>query len=118
MKSLLVVSRHAPWSGISAREALDIALAAAAFDLPVALLFLDDGLFQLTANQQPNYLQQKDLSANLKALPLFGIDSCYAAKSSLMERGLKESQIHLAVQWLDDKQIAELFSRYHQIITF
>jgi len=118
MKSLLVVSRRAPWSGSSAREALDIALAAAAFDLPVALLFLDDGLFQLTTAQQPSCLQQKDLSANLKALPLFGIDSCYAAKSSLMERGLKASQVHLTVQWLDDKQIAELFSRYHQIITF
>jgi len=117
MKSLLMVSRSAPWAGSSAREALEIALAAAAFDLPVALLFLDDGLFQLTANQQANCLQQKDLNANLKALPLFGIDSCYAAKSSLMERGLKENQFHLAVQWLDDKQIAELFSRYKQIIT-
>ncbi|KXU37063.1 sulfur relay protein TusC [Ventosimonas gracilis] len=117
MKSLLMVSRSAPWAGASAREALEIVLAAAAFDLPVALLFLDDGLFQLTANQQAHCLQQKDLNANLKALPLFGIDDCYAAKSSLMERGLKESEVHLAVHWLDDKQIAELFSRYHQIIT-
>ena len=44
-KSLLVISRQAPWSGPSAREALDIVLAGGAFDLPIGLLFLDDGVF-------------------------------------------------------------------------
>jgi len=117
MKSLLIVSCSAPWKGSSAREALEIALSAGAFDLPTALLFLDDGLFQLVAEQQAHCLQQKDLAANLKALPLFGVDNCYAAKSSLIERGLEESALNLAVQWLDDNQIAELFTRYDQMIT-
>ena len=35
-KSVLLISRQAPWAGIAAAEALDIALAAGAFDLPVA----------------------------------------------------------------------------------
>ena len=39
-KSMLLISRQAPWSGPGAREALDIALAGGAFDLPLALLFL------------------------------------------------------------------------------
>jgi len=42
-KSLLIISRQAPWSGPGAREALDIALAGGAFDLPIGMLFLDDG---------------------------------------------------------------------------
>lgn len=42
-KSLLIISRQAPWAGPSAREALDIALAGGAFDLPISMLFLDDG---------------------------------------------------------------------------
>ena len=46
-KSMLLISRQAPWSGPGAREALDIALAGGAFDLPLALLFLDDGVLQL-----------------------------------------------------------------------
>jgi len=117
MKSLLMVSRSAPWSGSGAREALEIVLSAAAFELPTALLFLDDGLFQLVAGQQAHCLQQKDLTAHLKALPLFGVTGCYAAKASLTERGLKQSQCDVTVQWLDDKQIAELFSRYDTIIT-
>ena len=60
-KSMLLISRQAPWSGPSAREALDIALAGGAFDLPLALLFLDDGVLQLCPTQQPALLQQKDL---------------------------------------------------------
>jgi len=116
MKSLLIVSRSAPWAGSRAREALEIALSAAAFELPVALLFMDDGLFQLVAAQQPSNLQQKDLSANLKALPLFGIEHCYAAQASLIERGLKQSQVNLAVQWLDDKAITELLGCYDEIM--
>jgi len=117
MKSLQMVSRSAPWAGSGAREALEIVLSAAAFDLPVALLFMDDGLFQLVCGQQPSLLQQKDLAANLKALPLFGIEHYYGAQSSLLERGLKESQCDLALQWLDDTGIAELFSCYDEIIT-
>ncbi|WP_019332608.1 DsrE family protein, partial [Pseudomonas syringae] len=50
-RSLLIVSRQSPWSGPGAREALDIALAGGAFDLPVGLLFLDDGVFQLLPQQ-------------------------------------------------------------------
>ena len=44
-KSMLIISRQAPWAGPAAREALDIALAGGAFDLPLAMLFLDDGVF-------------------------------------------------------------------------
>ena len=87
-KSLLIISRQAPWAGPSAREALDIALAGGAFDLPLGMLFLDDGVFQLLADQQPDALQQKDLTANLKALPLFGVENLYVSTRSLAERGL------------------------------
>jgi len=68
-KSLLIISRQAPWNGPSAREALDIALAGGAFDLPLGMLFLDDGVFQLAPGQQPTAVQQKNLAANLQALP-------------------------------------------------
>ena len=60
-KSLLIISRQAPWAGPGANEALDIVLAGGAFDLPVALLFMDDGIFQLLANQIAAAIQQKNL---------------------------------------------------------
>ena len=116
-KSLLIISRQAPWSGPGAREALDIALAGGAFDLPIGLLFLDDGVFQLIAGQQPGQLQQKDLGANLQALPMFGVESLYASQHSLNERGLSDAELNLAVQRLDDSTLTALLDRYDQVIT-
>ncbi|HLA30664.1 MAG TPA: sulfurtransferase complex subunit TusC [Pseudomonas sp.] len=116
-KSLLIISRQAPWSGPGAREALDIALAGGAFDLPIGMLFLDDGVFQLAPAQQPGALQQKDLSANLQALPLFGVESLYVSARSLQERGLHEQRLSLAVEPLDDAALTTLVARYDQVIT-
>lgn len=116
-QSLLIISRQAPWSGPSAREALDIALACGAFDLPVALLFLDDGVFQLSSAQHPSCLQQKDLSANLQALPLFGVEALYASTRSLEERGLLSQPASIAVEHLDDAQLSVLIDRYDHVIT-
>lgn len=116
-KSLLILSRQAPWSGPGAREALDIALAGGAFDLPIGILFLDDGVFQLSGAQQPANLQQKDLSANLQALPMFGVEALYVAKSSLIERGLQDHSSNLAVEYLDDAALSDLIDSYDQVIT-
>ncbi|SDI15728.1 sulfurtransferase complex subunit TusC [Pseudomonas panipatensis] len=116
-KSLLIISRQAPWSGPGAREALDIALAGGAFDLPIGLLFLDDGVFQLAPGQVPATLEQKDLQANLQALPLFGVDSLYAAAHSLAERGLAADALKLPVQVLDADALRQLPQTYDQVIT-
>ena len=116
-KSLLIISRQPPWSGPAAREALDIALAGGAFDLPIGMLFLDDGVFQLSTAQQPATLQQKDLAANLQALPMFGVEALYASTRSLQERGLGQPKLNLAVELLDDAGLTALVARYDQVIT-
>ena len=116
-KSLLIINRQSPWSGPSAREALDIALAGGAFDLPLGMLFLDDGVFQLSPAQQPANLQQKDLSANLQALPMFGVEALYASQRSLQERGLHDLTLSLAAEVLDDVALTALIERYDQVIT-
>lgn len=116
-KSLLIISRQAPWSGPGSREALDIALAGGAFDLPIGMLFLDDGVFQLSSGQQPGQLQQKDLGANLQALPMFGVEDLYASQRSLAERGLSDTELNLAVQRLNDAALTALLDRYDQVIT-
>ncbi|MDQ7986965.1 sulfurtransferase complex subunit TusC [Pseudomonas sp. G34] len=113
--SLLIISRQAPWAGPGAREALDIALAGGAFDLPVGMLFLDDGVLQLAVGQAPQAVQQKDLTANLQALPMFGVESLYACAHSLALRGVSETA--LEVERLDGDALRALIDRYDQVIT-
>ena len=116
-KSLLLICRHAPWSGPTAREALDVALAGGAFDLPIALLFLDDGVFQLQGCQQAAAVEQKDLSANLQALPLFGVDALYVARADLALRGLDAAPLGLPATPLEDGELAALLNRHDLVIT-
>lgn len=116
-RSMLIITRQSPWSGPSAREALDIVLAGGAFELPLGLLFLDDGVFQLAPAQQAAALQQKDLTANLQALPMFGVDSLFASGRSLSERGLNETALPLQIEVLDDVGLSILINRYDHVIT-
>ncbi|MGH8374731.1 MAG: sulfurtransferase complex subunit TusC [Pseudomonas sp.] len=117
-KSLLIISRQSPWSGPGAREALDIVLAGGAFDLPIGLLFLDDGVFQLAARQDARALQQKDLSANLQALPMFGVEELFACGDSIAQRGLDSSDLSLEkAQVVAAHEITALIDRYDQVIT-
>ncbi|WP_434562695.1 sulfurtransferase complex subunit TusC [Pseudomonas sp. Z4-20] len=117
-KSLLLISRQAPWSGPGAREALDIVLAGGAFDLPIGLLFLDDGVFQLVAGQDAKAVQQKDLSANLQALPMFGVEDLFICAESATQRGLATDALALAdLNVLSATDIAALIDRYDQVIT-
>jgi len=117
-KSLLIISRQAPWSGPGAREALDIVLAGGAFDLPIGLLFLDDGVFQLATKQDAKALQQKDLSANLQALPMFGVEELFVCAESAAQRGLDLGALSLEeARALAAAEITALIDRYDQVIT-
>ncbi|MFC2971318.1 sulfurtransferase complex subunit TusC [Azotobacter bryophylli] len=116
-KSMLLISRQSPWGGPGAREALDIALAGGAYELPIGILFLDDGVFQLVPKQQPAAIEQKDLGANLQALPLFGVEDLYVCRQSLRLRSLDGQPLSLPVTLLEGPELANLLDRYDLVIT-
>ncbi|MEH6566274.1 MAG: sulfurtransferase complex subunit TusC [Halopseudomonas sp.] len=116
LRSLLVISRHAP-AQAAAREALDLALAAAAFGVPVGMLFLDAGVLQLLKGQEPALIQQKSLSANLQALPMFGVEDLFICQHSLSERGLQPNQLLLPAKAVEGSEIATLLEHYDQVVT-
>ncbi|TBU96067.1 sulfurtransferase complex subunit TusC [Stutzerimonas kirkiae] len=117
MRSMLIISRRSPWSGSGAREALDIALAGGAFDLPISLLLIDDGVFQLVPGQSPGNLEQKDMTANLQALPLFGVEAIHVCQRSLGERGLLQRPLAIAAIPLDDEGLRALVDNHDHVIT-
>lgn len=115
-KTLLIICQSAPWSGSDARETLDIALAGASFDLPIDLLFINDGVYQLLLDQKAVVLEQKDLSANLQALPLFGVNQLYVPRDSLEKRYLSLDDLALPVQVLDMNQLSQLTQHYDVVV--
>lgn len=116
MKSLLIISRHPP-ARHAAREALDLALAAAAFGVPTGLLFMDDGVLQLLKGQDAAQISRKSLAANLQALPMFGVEDIMVCQHSMSERGLGTDQCLLAARPVESAEIAALLDHYDQVVT-
>lgn len=116
MKSLLIISRHPP-ARLAAREALDMALAAAAFGVPTGLLFMDDGVLQLLKGQDAQAVGQKSLAANLQALELYGVEDVLVCGQSLAARGIHTRQCLLDCRALDSAQIAQLLLHYDQVVS-
>lgn len=116
-KSLLLISRQAPWTGATARALLELGLTGGAFDLPITLVFLEDGVFQLLSGQQATAVQQKDLTANLQALPFFGIDEIYASARALEERGIHPNQLVPLAKTLADSELSNLFQQHDYAVS-
>jgi tRNA 2-thiouridine synthesizing protein C len=111
-KSYLFVLRSAPHSGLAVQEMLDIVLTTAAFEQQVALLLLDDAVFVLKNNQQPEKYQLKDTSAIFKALEIYDVNDIYVEIESLEERGLKRLDLNFPVQTVERQKVATLMKQY------
>lgn len=117
-KRFLLVCRRPPYGSSLAREALDVALAAAAFDQPVALLFLGDGVLQLLPAQAAEAIGQKALDKQLGALPLYDVNDIYADAEALQARQLDDAALALPVQRLTPPEIAALFAAHDVVLGF
>ncbi|MFZ2449023.1 MAG: sulfurtransferase complex subunit TusC [Methylovulum miyakonense] len=106
MKNYLFVLRQAAHSGAFVQEMLDIILTTAAFDQPVSLLLLDDGVFQLKSNQQPEHSGYKNTAAIFNALEMYDVTAIYTEAESLAERGLVAGDLFLPVEVLARREVA------------
>ncbi len=87
-KKFLYVNRKAPYGTIYALESLEVVLIGAAFEQDVSLVFMDDGVYQLTKNQNTEGIGMKNFSPTYNALGDYDVNKIYVDKESLEERGL------------------------------
>ncbi len=113
----LFLLRQSPYGSTLAREALDMALATAAFDQKVQLVFLNDGVYQLTNQQQAELKQRKNISKTLSALALYDVNDVYVDKDSLEERGLKPEQLFSDAMPVDHEKINQLIQQADAVMS-
>ena len=97
-KRWLFVMRHPPQSGLRVRETLDMILTAAAFDQPVSLLYLDDGVYQLQSGQSGGDL--------LQALDLYDVKTILVERESMAIRTLTEADLAIPVRVISRAEVA------------
>lgn len=109
-KTLLFILQRAPYGSSATREALDAALAAAAFEQHVQILFIGDGVWHLLAAQQPHAISSKDTSKMLQALDYYDISDVFVDEMSLQERGLSATQLAIASRTIGGDTLKQLIN--------
>lgn len=102
-KKFLYVNRRAPYGTVYALESLEVVLIGAAFEQDVAVLFIDDGVFQLKKDQDTADSDMKNFSPTFKALGDYDINKIYVSKESLEARGLTEDDLY-PLTWEDEDE--------------
>lgn len=115
-KHFVYLMRSAPYNSHAAQEGLDALLAAAAFAQQVSVLFFDEGVFQLLADQQPQ--QQKNLAKMLQALAMYDVERCFVHQPSLAARAIEDATLCLNAVALDDRETRMLLAAADQVLTF
>ena len=82
------MNRKAPYGTIYALESLEVVLITAAFDQDISVVFADDGVYQLSKDQDTDGIGMKNFSKTYSALGDYDIKKIYVEKESLDERGL------------------------------
>ncbi len=93
VKKFCYINRKAPYGTIYALESLEVVLIAAAFDQDISLVFADDGVYQLTKDQNTEDIGMKNFSKTYTALGDYDIKKIYVEKESLEERGLSTGDL-------------------------
>ena len=106
-KKFLYINRKAPYGTIYALESLEVVLIGAAFEQDVSLAFIDDGVYQLMANQDTAAVGMKNFSKTYRALGDYEVRKLYVEKESLAERGLTAENLMPIVYEDEDDDYAE-----------
>ncbi len=114
--ALLVISRHGPYEGQLARSALELALATAAFDRPVALLLLGNGVRQLQSGQRPPP-GQKNHAKMIASMPLYDIQTVYVDAAAMDRHGIASTLDGLRLEFLNKQGIRDLCDNFEQVLT-
>lgn len=106
-KKFLYINRKAPYGSIYALESLEVVLIGAAFEQDVSLAFIDDGVYQLMANQDTAGVGMKNFSKTYRALGDYEVRKLYVEKESLADRGLKADDLMPIVYEDEEEDYAE-----------
>ena len=107
MKSVLYIIRRPP--SALADETTDLMLVSGAFEQPVSVLSLDDGVWQLAG--------LVERQSSVKALPAYDVEALHVAADCLAQRDLARGDIALDVRVVDDDAILALIANHDIVLT-
>jgi len=118
VKKFLYVNRRQPHGTVYALESLETVLIGAAFDQDVSMLFIDDGVYQLKKEQDPEGLEFKNFSKTYRALEMYDVEKLFVERESLEERGLVADDLLVDVEVIPGSDVKALVDQHDVILSF
>ena len=117
-KAILLVCRHAPYGNSLARESLETALAAGALGAKVSMLFLDEGVWQLTRAHSTKGINSKNHSAVIGALALYDVEPLLVDQASLERRGIDAEHLSELTSVINAQAVKDALATYDVVLSF
>ncbi len=115
----LVLFRQSPYGTSYTGEGVRAVLSLGAFEVDVAVLFLDDGVFALLKHQNPEELLMKPVGKGIESLFDFGVEKVLVCKESLETRGLDRTDLlDVDMQVINNEKIHKIMDQSNVILTF
>lgn len=118
---LAILFTQPPFGSAVSREGLDALLAASSFceEGDILIAFINDGVFNLVASQQPEAILQKDHIATFKLIELYDLSECFVCEDSVNMRGLETAEWILNdLHFIPQSALFEKLTRAEKILTF
>ena len=115
-KRILIVLRHSPYGSSLAKAAVDVALATAAFEQRVDVLFAGDGVLQLMRDQESHGVGRKNIGRQLASLPLYDIERVYVDAEAAARYNLDTDNTPFDAQLLSPADMHQLLVAYDHLM--
>jgi len=115
---VVVLLRKAPYGRVYTAEAFRTIMGIAVFEMEICVVFLDDGVFALLKDQDPEKLDMKPLGDGFPMLKDFNVNRFVVHDQSLLDRGLSVNDLVMGVELVGSSQIAEIFDSYKKVLPF
>ncbi len=116
--SVTVLLRKAPYGSVYAAEGFRSMMGIGVFEMDIAVVLVDDGVYTLVKGQDPAALDMKPLGDGFPMLADFGVERFYVHDESLQERGLTPDDLVIDVDVVDGAGVARLLDEAGLVLPF
>jgi tRNA 2-thiouridine synthesizing protein C len=113
-----ILMRKAPYGSVYTAEGVRSMLGIGVFEMDVHVLFVDDGVYVLVKDQNPEGLDMKSLGDAFPTLPDFGVSKFTVHEGSLRERGLSPEDLVIEAEIVDDAGVTRILESSGPVLPF
>ena len=116
--TVAIVMRKAPYGSVYTAEGFRTIMGVAVFEMDISVIFLDDGVYTLIKEQNPEKLDMKPLGNGFPMLREFDVEKFYVHDESLAERGLTSDDLVMDAEAVNGAQIAQILETAGKVLPF